>query len=110
MEQNNTLSFIQLTKSILEYYGTTKKVKQNNVHQGLDEFENEIDKADSIIENFDKSNFFEDINDINSMFVEVPEEIDEEIKRTFLSQLKLYQKEKENSESDCPDTKGQLLG
>ena len=29
MEQNNnTLSFIQLTKSILEYYGTTKKVKQ----------------------------------------------------------------------------------
>lgn len=95
MEQNNTLSFIQLTKSILEYYGTTKKVKQHNAHQEFGEFESEIDKADSIIENFDKSNFFEDINDINSMFVEVPEEVDEEIKKTFLSQLKLYQKETE---------------
>lgn len=51
MEQNNTLSFIQLTKSILEYYGTTKKVKQHNAHQEFDEFEDEIDKADSIIEN-----------------------------------------------------------
>jgi len=106
-QNNNTLSFIQLTKSILEYYGTTKKAKQKKEPQ---EFDDKIDEADSIIENFDKSDFFDELNDISNVFVEVPEEIDEEIKKTFLSQLKLYQTEKEKIESKDYGMSGQLLG
>tara|TARA_R110001606_G_scaffold374595_3_gene532450 strand:+ start:501 stop:815 length:315 start_codon:yes stop_codon:yes gene_type:complete len=104
MEQtNNTLSFIQLTKSILEYYGTTKKVKQKEINK---DFANELDEAESMIENFDKSNFFDDL-DVNNIFVEVPNEVDEEVKKTFLSQLKLYQTQKEKNKEG---SEGTLLG
>lgn len=96
--ENNTLSFIQLVKSILEYYGTTKKMKSKDV---FNEFSNELEQAESIIDNFDKMNDF----DINSIFVEIPEDVDSEVKKTFLSQLKLYQTKKENNKDE-----GQLLG
>ena len=85
---NETMSFIQLVKSILEYYGTTKKIKKQDI---LNDFSNELEEAESLISNFDKQlGVFEEF-DMNSMFVEVPEDVDSEIKKTFIYQLKSYQ-------------------
>lgn len=85
---NETISFIQLVKSILEYYGTTKKIKKQDI---LTDFSNELEEAESLISNFDKQlGVFEEF-DMNSMFVEVPEDVDSEIKKTFIYQLKSYQ-------------------
>ena len=57
--ENNTLSFIQLVKSILEYYGTTKDMKPKEVAQEM----SGLERAESIIENFDDF-------DMDNIFVE----------------------------------------
>jgi len=100
--ENNTLHFIQLVKSILEYYGTTKNTKSKDV---FEEFSDELEQAESIIDNFDKFENF----DMDSIFVEIPEDIDNEIKKTFLSQLRLYQIQKANNENSSPKKKGGQL-
>jgi len=84
----DTLSFIQLIKCILEYYGTTKKNEQKNI---LKEFSNELEEAESLIEDFNRyTNSLGDF-DLNNMFVEVPNDLESEIKKTFISQLRSYQ-------------------
>tara|TARA_Y100000389_G_C17465994_1_gene525587 strand:- start:1364 stop:1657 length:294 start_codon:yes stop_codon:yes gene_type:complete len=89
MEQRpDTLSLIQLIKSILEYYGTTKKIENKNV---LQEFNNEIEEAQNLIENFDKEPHFIDELNSSGLFVQIPDDMHEEIKKTFLSQLRSYQ-------------------
>lgn len=96
--ENNTLSFIQLVKSILEYYGTTKDMKPKEVAQEM----SGLERAESIIENFDDF-------DMDNIFVEIPKDVDEEVKKTFLHQLKLHQVETEKKET-YQQKGGQLLG
>lgn len=84
----DTLSFIQLIKCILEYYGTTKKNEQKNI---LKEFSNELEEAESLMEDFNRyTNSLEEF-DLNSMFIEVPSDLESEIKKTFISQLRSFQ-------------------
>ena len=96
--ENNTLSFIQLVKSILEYYGTTKDIKPKDISKELSGLEH----AESIIENFDDFN-------MDNIFVEIPKDVDEEVKKTFLHQLKLHQVKIEKKETYQPKGE-QLLG
>jgi hypothetical protein len=75
---NDTLSFIQLVKSIIEYYGTTKQKPDTEIVESL---------------NSDELSLFESIGELNfdQIIVKIPKEIDDEIKKTFLNQLKKYQ-------------------
>tara|TARA_B100000963_G_C22562894_1_gene642290 strand:+ start:394 stop:663 length:270 start_codon:yes stop_codon:yes gene_type:complete len=84
--RQDTLSCIQLIKSIIEYYGTTKRVQKKEI---LQELGGEIERAHDLIDNFDKD-FMKELNN-SGLFVEVPENIHEEIEKTFLSQLKSFQ-------------------
>tara|TARA_Y100000389_G_C17414440_1_gene492853 strand:+ start:419 stop:700 length:282 start_codon:yes stop_codon:yes gene_type:complete len=87
-QEKDTLSFIQLIKCVLEYYGTTKKNEQKNI---LKEFSNELEDADSLLENFNTyTNSLNDF-DLNNLFVEIPNDLEVEIKKTFISQLRQFQ-------------------
>jgi len=82
---NETMSFIQLVKCIIEYYGTTKQKADNQLKDLMPKMEeNYLDET---------INVFESLSNINleEMIISVPKEIDEEIKKTFLNQLKKYQ-------------------
>ena len=86
--RNDTLSFIQLIKAILEYYGTTKQLEKK---EDLQEFTGGLDDAEALLANFDKEmSFIEELNS-SGIFVEVPNEIDEEIRKTFIAQIKSFQ-------------------
>ena len=90
--RNDTLSFIQLIKAILEYYGTTKQLEKKEL---LQEFTGDIGDAETLLANFDKEmSFMEELNS-SGIFVEVPSEIDEEIKKTFIAQIKSFQNTEE---------------
>jgi hypothetical protein len=90
MENNNTISFIQLVKCIIEYYGTTKSADKVEEPK---EFSNEIDEAQDFL------NSFQDMG-LDGMSIKIPGEIDEEIKQTFLSQLRKYKEEINNFKSE----------
>jgi pheromone shutdown protein TraB len=83
-----TLEFIQLIKSIIEYFGTTKT--ENNIQ------EKEIDNLDSIDE---VSKMLQDMSSINldNMGIKIPIEMDREIREAFMSQVKYYRKKAEDN-------------
>lgn len=88
MESNNssnTLEFIQLVKCIIEYYASTKSLSENK-NKNKNESLNELDEASKILDSLN------DLN-ISGMAIEIPKEIDEEVKLTFLSQLNKFKKE-----------------
>jgi predicted ATP-dependent Lon-type protease len=79
---NETISFIQLVKCIIEYYGTTKQKVDNQLKNLIPKTEEDfLDETIGV---------FGNIN-LEEMIISVPKEIDEEIKKTFLNQLKKYQ-------------------
>ena len=82
---NETISFIQLVKCIIEYYGTTKQNSDNNLKDLMPKVEENI--LDETINMFGALNNL----DLENMIINIPKEIDEEIKKTFLNQLKKYQ-------------------
>lgn len=83
METNNTLAFIQLVKCIIEYYGTTKSDSKNEEKK---EYSNELDEAENFL------NSFQSIG-LDEMAVKIPNEIDDQIKQSFLSQLRKYKED-----------------
>jgi hypothetical protein len=88
-KNNNTLAFIQLVKCIIEYYGTTK------VEKGvIDEVSKEIEEMD------EAEKFLNGITDFNleQMSIDIPKEINEEVKKTFLFELRKYREELEEQE------------
>lgn len=89
--QNNksvqTGEFIQLIKSIIEYYGTTKtkdETPNSDISNILTEKEsNSMDEMSKMLEDLSSLN-------MDAMSILIPKEIDEEIKSAFLSQIKYY--------------------
>ncbi len=74
----NTLDFIQLVKSAIEYFGTTKVegVEKQKTSNNIDEFSQMMNNISSI--------------DFDSLGIEIPEEIDKEIRKAFISQIRYY--------------------
>ena len=87
-ENNKTYAFIQLVKCITDYYGSTKKMSNEN---NLKEIDDETKDYEDVLN--DTANFFESLNNLGleKLAINIPEDVDEEIRKTFLKQLKVYQ-------------------
>lgn len=92
MEENKTvetLEFIQLIKSVIEYFGTTK-AEENILHDNNTEKSN--DNIDDIHKLFNEM----DYSMLENVGIQIPNEIDKEIREAFKSQIKYYRKLAEN--------------
>lgn len=83
-----TLEFIQLVKSVVEYFGTT--VPENKTSEGAREFDNNIDEVAKMLQDISSIN----LDDIG---IKIPNEIDKEIRGAFLSQIRYYKKKADNN-------------
>jgi hypothetical protein len=83
-----TLEFIQLVKSIVEYFGTTKP--ENKSTDKTDEPKDSIDEVSKMLQNMSSLN-------LDDMGIKIPNEIDKEIRDAFLTQIRYYKKKAEES-------------
>lgn len=86
-EENSikTIEFVQLIKSVIEYFGTTKT---------------EIDKPNESVDSIDEvSKMLQSMSSMNldSMGIKIPNEIDTEIRDTFIAQIRYYKKKAEDN-------------
>ena len=89
-EENSikTMEFIQLIKSVIEYFGTTKteiNTQEKEVYN-LDS----IDEVSKMLQNMNPMN-------LDSVGIKIPNEIDKEIREAFISQIKYYKKKAEDN-------------
>jgi hypothetical protein len=82
-----TIEFIQLIKSVIEYFGTTKtEIDETNESVGVDS----IDEVSKMLQSMSSMN-------LDNMGIKIPNEIDKEIKDAFLSQIRYYKKKADNN-------------
>lgn len=91
MNENNsvkTLEFIQLIKSIIEYFGTTQ-TEDNTTDKAVSDFD-DIDEVSKMLQSMSSMN-------LDNMGIKIPNEIDKEIRSAFLSQIRYYKKKAEDN-------------
>lgn len=88
-EENSikTLDFIQLIKCVIEYFGTTKTESVK-----IDENIDSIDEVSKMLHSMNSMS-------LDNMGIKIPNEIDEEIRDTFISQIRYYKKKAEDKTS-----------
>jgi len=89
-EENSikTMEFIQLIKSVIEYFGTTK-TEINTQEKEIDNLDS-IDEVSKMLQNMSSMS-------LDSMGIKIPNEIDKEIREAFISQIKYYKKKAEDN-------------
>jgi len=89
-ESESTLEFIQLVRCIIEYYGTTKSNQDKKDNKSIentlmdDSLESQLNEAEKLLSSVDGF-------DLGSMSIDIPKEVDDAVKKTFLSQLKKFE-------------------
>lgn len=86
-EENSikTMEFIQLIKSVIEYFGTTT-TEVDKTHESVDS----IDEVSKMLQSMSSMN-------LDSMGIKIPNEIDVEIRDTFIAQIRYYKKKAEDN-------------
>lgn len=86
-EENSikTMEFIQLIKSIVEYFGVTK-AETDKTNENVDD----IDEVSKMLQSMSSMN-------LDNIGIKIPTEIDKEIKDTFMSQIRYYKKKAEDN-------------
>jgi hypothetical protein len=89
-EENSikTMEFIQLIKSVIEYFGTTK-TEINTQEKEVDNLDS-IDEVSKMLQNMSPMS-------LDSLGIKIPNEIDKEIREAFISQIKYYKKKAEDN-------------
>jgi BRCT domain type II-containing protein len=83
-----TLEFIQLVKSAVEYFGTTRP--EDKSKEKIEESKDNIDEVSKMLQNMSAIN-------LDDMGIKIPNEIDKEIRDAFLSQIRYYKKKAEDN-------------
>lgn len=85
-KNSNSTEIIQLVKCIIEYYGTTTINDSNNIPNELKNID--FENSDILKEALNEISDF----NFDELTIKIPSEIDEEIKKTFISELGFLRK------------------